>query len=1325
MSLFCFVIETGTIRDSGIIGISKFLIERTVMNVSFKRAKKRVAWLMLAPLLLGLGTTAVTSTTELAMDMPLATVAYADHSKKKGNNKPSNKNDGKKDDKKSSGGKSSGGNKSKNSTKSTPAAKSDNEWNQALDTLAKNANDDLYSDSKHEAKDRKGNGTDAIDFAQVVGSGHVGSSIPVGRVWGFISSTNETITNANSKAGATVDYNGLIQMSNQNDRSKGGSITFGQAGDAYKQSARLAYVLQASGLDRATNNGLGGHSNLQSALGFIMSLGYFFGRATHQVFKWILHIMQMIDPIYWAEHGVANNAQYFGGLADLVHRVYEGATGVGIALFGLTILATILFGMLGFRLGTNGQMGRGSALISGFMSLISRALLFVAVPIMCLSLYSATLNKLGTAFNEDRYNPSAYAIMGSFFNTQNAVTNSRFAIPDDVGSSMNASFSNSSLPVFSHDQILKLNQESAGASGASDIVSKTTFNKASGDSGWTNLDSGDPDGVTNAAQRMLSKWRNQTNFDASTYASGVTPYLNQILNGEGATKDSKGDASNIADLLKQERFNTNGNLMASGNSSDDTFSGGTSVNGNNQQGLNPSFSGGFSTLGMYAYLLSTASDTQLQLTDTSNLNNMVTAPQHAAVTLVGANGVQSFGNLMWSFGLTVGISILGIGFAIAIMKALVVSVPNILVGMTLTGFQSFRGYAKLAGAVIAMFLGTLGSAMLYQIFCQFFIGIAQAGDDLINQQLPNQAITNFFYGHGSAQIGQLASVPALGYGAWNILYGAMLIWMAILLLKYRHQVLALVSSYIEGAIDSILNTLSNASMHGSVSSSINAMNQSTGISNAVNRLGGGMLGASGRALGGLGGVAGAGMMGAALAGGNKMGAGTHASDKATNGFASSHSGKDSASQQASKSSAEKQGNASREIRDAAGNRQGDAARQMANSAPTDIANGQGQSSAMGNQALAAQANQMAAGQGRGQGVRALGNAPAGAQAGAHSPMTAAQYASMQAGQGMSRSTAGQGIQSQSMGQGLQSQSMGRGSIGAGSPNAQGNAVGLANDQQALGNAADQLAQDRAKGASPEQIGADEQQLQGAANQLAQDQPGALGQNQKSANQIGSPSTQGTPEAGLAGESIPGQNGMSAGEQGLGANEVPVSDVTGDQVEGQMPNVRAANQEAEQASALAQANPGNATLAAQANDATQAANDAQMGALQDYNSQPAQGAVPEGLLSPDASSDLSVGTVANNVDAIQSANQGVQDAVERYGADSPQAIQASQDLVSAQNSAVHAGLSEDVVHDMGKIDQAQEALSGAQMQIKDGSWTMGNQSSVANIDLGVQHDTIGL
>ena len=86
MSLFCFVIETGTIRDSGIIGISKFLIERTVMNVSFKRAKKRVAWLMLAPLLLGLGTTAVTSTTELAMDTPLATVAYADRSKKKKSN---------------------------------------------------------------------------------------------------------------------------------------------------------------------------------------------------------------------------------------------------------------------------------------------------------------------------------------------------------------------------------------------------------------------------------------------------------------------------------------------------------------------------------------------------------------------------------------------------------------------------------------------------------------------------------------------------------------------------------------------------------------------------------------------------------------------------------------------------------------------------------------------------------------------------------------------------------------------------------------------------------------------------------------------------------------------------------------------------------------------------------------------------------------------------------------------------------------------------------------------------------------------------------------
>lgn len=1207
---------------------------------------------MLIPLLMGVGMETVAG-----MNWIHSPTVYADKNKRKKPASDRNKNDDNKNDDSDSGSDDDSDSDSESSSSSEASSDTTNQWNAALQTLASDAMSDAYSSGSDSSSSSSDGSSDdePADIMKYVSGGN----LSVGSVWGFMGPTNTDISNGSSKAGAKVSYDGLVAMGSGGSASANNTAAR-QIGDGYKQAARLAYVYQMSGLDHSNSNGVNGSgkSGLQTVIAVIERVSYIFSRNINNIFDFVTSALQKCDPIQWALHGTEGG--YFNKVAELIHRLYQVVSGLGVAVFGVTIILTIGLAMLGFRFGTDMQTSRGGALVSGLVNLLSRAILYVAVPIMALSLYSAVLNNIQGKFSSGEYNTSAYAVYGSLLDNQRWVNNTRMAVPNNLSTPLTASFNDNNLPTFSHDDIIKMN-----AFAGNQQASQLNAGQSNATAYFNNMNHPDNASVTHGAELLLNKWQNNSTYDAASYAAGVMPYLNQTLldeqdsksadNGGGQKNDKKaggddkssgGEASNISDLLTQDKYSRNGTTVANDDDNSATFSSNVGGGKSDNAGLDPKNPGGFSTIGQYGYLLTIIEPTQMIITDTSNLNNDITSPQHSSVSLVGS-GIQSYGNLIWAFGLMVGLSLLGLGFLYVLCRALIVAIPATIGGITLSALRSFRGYAQLASAVAAMAVSVLGTMFLYQFFCELYIAIAQIGDVYLGKSI-NMTLTGFGL-HGPVATLAASVNGSTMYGAFSILYGIAMLLLPIAFLKWNQSILGLVTSYLGDGINAITRLLSHTSVTETMQSNVASMTNASAITNAPSRMAG-MVGSAGRAMGGAGGLA----TGAAAGYFGAKGA-----EKLASALNSERSNSDKS--QSAQNSTNPNGVA---VQAGSNDKQGRAAQQMAAANAMMAANS---TNPMGAQAAGQQAGQLTANNAADsimKGQDTMANAQGAPGANPSPALTEAAHG------GTSTSP-----------------------------------TPLANSQMQAVN----------QGAS---IG-----NANAANALARDQIGAG----RKVDANGRPVGKSNVKSGLSGEADMqlGDDPMSAQGEVEGANAVPMTDVTPDQIEDQMPAVRDANNQAEQAEALAAANPTNETLANRADELSANADAAAGQALDDFNAQPAIQAIPNDVLDKDHANDLSVGTVANNLDALQTAQSSYQEALDQYGADAKPTQEAHNTLQRLQTNAIDAGLSRDVVTDAQKVSHAHDVISGMQKAVRAGSWTSDMQGSAGHMSLGNDVDTIGI
>lgn len=694
---------------------------------------------------------------------------------------------------------SSSSSSSSSSTTATSSSSTNNvtnEWTDALKTLGQDATSYMQksssaSDSSTHADDSGSKKPKPVKFADLVKS----PTVPVGNLWAFISANTDAVGGSSSKSSTTITYASVLDNN-------------GPGSDSLKQAVRLAHIMQVTGLDHSST-GTTNATHGQLLLGFLMQFSYTVTNSLHELYVFVIKVLNGINVINWLQYGSAKLSDTkYKQLADLLHYLWLAFSNIGFGLLGITIVLTIVFAMLGIRLGQQGgRTTSGSALANGLVGILSKSLLYFIVPLLGLIVYSNMLQYTETLMGDTRYNASDYAVFGTFVNTQDWAYNKNMAIPPALGHKLTATFDSAKVPIITHNDALQINAYAMNDYGLLKLS----------EDGVQSVGENSTRSNSNKAQAMLSKWRSNSNFDAGSYAGyQMLSKYNRVLKS-GKYKDAK-----LADILMAKEIDgltnagaANGSTISTGTTNDAYFYSRTPT--------------GFSDLGMYSYLLTAESgESKLTLVDTSRINTDVTAPVHSSISLIGS-GLLGTSNLVWAAGLMLGIALISVCVTWAIIKALILSIPSMIGGMTMSAFRSWRGYAQMLGAIAAVAFGTIGSAVWFHLSAGFFIAFSSIFESKLNDKADSLAgvISPWFNGN-IPHAGELTSVLATQnmYALYNFIFGGILLFLALELVRYRLVLLTLLTSYFQEAVDSFLRAISGHTMNNSVAQSFGALNAS-------------------------------------------------------------------------------------------------------------------------------------------------------------------------------------------------------------------------------------------------------------------------------------------------------------------------------------------------------------------------------------------------------------------------------------------------------------------------------------------------------------------
>lgn len=1226
---------------------------------------------------------------------------------------------------------------SDSSSSSSSTSNDASAWNTALSQLSESAvgtNKSSSSDTGNSS-----NKDQATLDSDVKGHNYL-------NVWGFMGNGNTDVWEKNNNSSWTVSYNSLI----------GGAGN--KIGDSYKVAGRFAYVLQSTGLDQPVKSGFTSVGVIDKVGGWIMQLSYFVLNSAQSLFKIALSILSAINPINWALYGSSSSNALFSGLASTVHRLYTLMKGVGWAICGIILAGSLSLAAMGVTVGVGtAHVGAGRALLNTFVNLLKRLFIWTVLPVFGLAFFGATINNVQDAFETQSNSVPNYAVYGAFVDYNDWVMNSRLGLPSDV--TLTSSFDSKKAYPLTHSQILSINYKGAGVSGLSGLYNNVASNKAA----LADSTNSDNTNLNDYATSILKSWTSGSSITAADYASAADPDIRAAAKkAAGGSSKSNGSPDLSSELVKNA-YNNNSTDTVSDATSNGVITGNTFQS--NSDTLSGTAKGGLSTLGTYAYMLTTASDDKMTIADTENLSNDVAQPEHRATVLVGT-GIVSTGNLVWAFGMMVGLALLVVGYLLEVLKTIIQSIPAITMATLQTALMSLKGGVQFISVLAGLFIGVFGSAVMYLVAQLAYISVAEFSDSLISGQFTGGAI-NVLSMYGNSSVGQLATSASATtiQGAANIAYGVFLLWLAYLLLRYRGIVVASLSSVVEETTNKIMATFGNLSGQGS-SGTRGAIMQNSNTENTW-----------GNNVAGLAKTAG---MGALFAGGTG-GLGSLAKGVGSLGKNSANkaTGKDTAkeknnnSKQDTSSSANKLGNAA--SRTNAGNNTGTSAltnnkHQTQNAAnksdnnlqnPEKTANGNGLSTAdkdqgqnqnhLQNTSYAPNQSMQNAGD-----LNSIGDNDDLMNANQDQLYNADannlndvnqndQNGDQNAGDELIQNGDQNGLENQNVGDELTQNGLGQ-DVNANDLGSSENGLYDGNNAATTSDAIEDSAMQQDQIADKLGVGQDGSSIQDALtgdnntlgdsnssnsaignnnldNSIGDSNNGsAIGDSTNNANNLLGDNNQnsqlgdnlnGNDNQDLRATQLGSSIGDTTNAQNLGqstANDlstnVPVnSDISAQTIQSQMGDIQNASAAANTANSLASANPTNQTLSQRAEVADNELSSMQSNALRDYNQQAISSNAPQAqwLGSNADGKSISVGTADNAMNSVYNAQNNVGSATSRYGADSVQARNAEAQLGSARQNAVNSGLSSKVVNDTKAVNAAHNVISENASNLMKGTW----------------------
>lgn len=319
----------------------------------------------------------------------------------------------------------------------------------------------------------------------------------------------------------------------------------------------------------------------------------------------------------------------------------------------------------------------------------------------------------------------------------------------------------------------------------------------------------------NSGSGVLMSSLKQIGSTVGTAASNVKSYFTGDDNS--GAKKGLGNVDDVKKELEKNGYTQNGHLFADGSKGHRRYfqmaGSAYSMYGDGSDGgkgiydiaSNPSLGslgpGGLSTLGMYNYMASVFTGSGETWTESGKFTTMLTIPVHASVGLVG-HGMVALGNLCNMYGLLISIFIINIFFLGFTFTSIVKSIPKLGLYAAMS-FSIVYGIKLISGVILFSF-EILGGAFLCQIFKQIIITISQMFDGFVTNPQVSIALNQTFGGKGNVAVG--GALGSNAYGLANVISAAMLVWLSLLLVKWRGPIMNSIGKFIEDATNTIVQS---------------------------------------------------------------------------------------------------------------------------------------------------------------------------------------------------------------------------------------------------------------------------------------------------------------------------------------------------------------------------------------------------------------------------------------------------------------------------------------------------------------------------------------
>ena len=777
--------------------------------------QKIVSYLMLLSLTVPLATVAVQT-----MSVDSTAVVYAkDHGD---SDSSSNKNS---DDSSTSSSDES----SSSDSGSSSQGNSKNVLDDPATDLGKQAATDLLAtedkkddSSKKDGKDKAAQDVTIEDLAKAPNQ--------IGNAWSFMGPSNTEFWSTSNQGALSID---VSKKGSSSDGDK--NISRYKAGvpkTAYKSmvnASHLPFFMASTGLDRSYMQGFPGQNItfIERTIALFELGAYSVNNIASKAFSWIFQMLDRYNPWYlvdplrgpffdtFADHAPdtpVNGDKHFGLLSSYMWKITAASKTVGGTFAAIALTIGITLAVMGIQVGQSAKTSAGRGIVGAGIDAFKRFFVILCLSWVIGMAYTQTLHMTRTLFEQPKNSVANFAVYSTMSSFEDMVGDMRLALPQTTLSNFkntNGALNERTLErtVLTHKDTLLLNQKIHEV-GAGEIKSQDQYTDKDIQSLMsTSRNQADINKENSNAISILSDFIHAKQYRASDYVSAITEGLpgkdsdsgkgdsNSTTSSQQTTKDNDAAKSN----LKSAKYAMNGGMVSNGGSLSISN---VSPTGNNDSGVTVTATrlaqghGGLSTIGMYNYLRTAmgsdgGGSTTMLIGDPTGQSNTVSNPIHYSSNFVGT-GVQEYGNMFFALGLMSSVAIITLLTITFVGKAFIDSIPGTLSGVIQGSLGSLAGGAKMMGTFVAFLITIVVTGFMFQVAQFALFGFISSMDDIFNVLTDHVSSTIAPTGLTSLSpngLGLFASMSSAGYGGFSILEGLAMIYIALMMMKWRGKII--------------------------------------------------------------------------------------------------------------------------------------------------------------------------------------------------------------------------------------------------------------------------------------------------------------------------------------------------------------------------------------------------------------------------------------------------------------------------------------------------------------------------------------------------------